>query len=80
MGLLLLPQTELQAIALVIHLLPFYLLLFLLQVHKKKEKNNFYIFPSIRIRVSFQSRCKDVFLVVLLPRKNDFVVRTHPQE
>jgi len=42
--LLSLPQTELQVIALVFLLPLLYLLLFLLQVHKKKKKNNSCIF------------------------------------
>ena len=64
--LLLLPQTELQVIALVFLLPLLYLLLFLLQVHKKKKKKSAFP-PSFRVRVSFQPRCKNVFVVVLLP-------------
>ena len=78
-GLLKLPQTELHLSALVFFLPLFIQLLFLLQVHKKKKKNSAFP-PSFRVRVSFQPRCKNVFVVVLLPRKNDFVVRTRPQE
>jgi len=78
-GLLKLPQTELHLSALVFFLPLFIQLLFLLQVHKKKKKKSAFP-PSFRVRVSFQPHCKNVFVVVLLPRKNDFVVRTRPHE
>ena len=51
-----------------------------LQVHKKKKKNISFLCILICIPCLPYSLCKNVFVVVLLPCKNGFVVRHHPQE
>ena len=51
-----------------------------LQVHKKKKKNISVLCILICISCLPSSLCKNVFVVVLLPRKNGFVVHHHPQE
>ena len=51
-----------------------------LQVHKKKKKKISLFCILICISCLSSSLHKNVFVVVLLPRKNGFVVRHRPQE
>ena len=54
--------------------------LVLLKVHKKKKKYISLLCILICTSCLPSSLCKNVFVMVLLPRKNGFVVRHHPQE
>ena len=58
--------------------------LVLLQVHKKIRKKYFLaLHPHLHFICTSclpSSLCKNVFVVVLLPHKNNFVVHHHPQE